>query len=104
MSKGGRIKGADGEREIVAKLLELNIDARKISRSGYATPDIELLDYFMGEVKRQEQQVPITVYRWLAQYDETDILFMRKNRMPWLVVMELDTFGDLVARIRDEEQ
>ena len=102
--KGNRTKGADGEREIVRMLLDRGIDARKISRSGYATPDIEILDYFMGEVKRQEEQVPITVYKWLAQYDDVDMLFMRRNRMPWLVVMDLDVFGDLIARIRDENQ
>ena len=104
MSKGGRIKGADGEREIVAKLIERGIDARKISRSGYSTPDIEILDYFMGEVKRQEEQVPKTIYKWLDQDEDNDMLFMRKNRHRWLVVMDLDTFADLVARLRDEEQ
>ena len=102
--KGSRTKGSDAEREVVRMLIERGIDARKISRSGYATPDIEVLDYFLGEVKRQEETVPITVYKWLAQYDETDMLFMRRNRMKWLVVMDIDIFADLVARLRDEEQ
>ena len=104
MSKGGRIKGADGEREIVKMLNDRDIAARKISRSGYSTPDIEVLDYFMGEVKRQEEQVPATIYKWLNQDEDTEMLFMRKNRMKWLVVMDLDTLADLVARLRDEEQ
>lgn len=94
--RGARNKGARGEREIVERLTAAGIPAIKISRSGYTGPDVMVMGE-PAEVKRHETTVGIKNYQWL---EGVRYLFMRRNKMPWLVVMRLEDFEELARDSR----
>jgi len=97
MSSKSRRKGARGEHEIVKILTEAGIDAEKISRSGYDGLDVETLGR-QAEVRRRET-VPTTFYNWLEENEDSEFLFVRRSRKPWLVVMEVEDFIKLVHEL-----
>ncbi len=88
--KGSRGKGARGEREVVSRLIEMGVQAEKLSRSGYTGADI-VVNGRLGEVKRQESMSKRD-WDWLDQNQGVDFLFKRVNGKEWLVVMDLETF------------
>lgn len=109
MSKISSIdKGKRGEREIIAILqplvssvyLDLDLEPplleRNLMQSARGGFDIAGLDWIAMEVKRQETQA---IPKWWKQTCEQAIggrepvLFYRRNRVPWRVVM----FGTLDA-------
>ncbi len=83
-----RNKGAAAERE-VARLL----GAKKVSRMYQPGPDLVMSDGRMVEVKRRKDSWR-ELYRWLA--DDAQLLALRADREPWLVVMTVDTFLDML--------
>lgn len=95
MGRKSQRKGADGERELAAILQEHGFDcSRGGSLSFGEVPDLSGLPGIHIEVKRVEKQ---NIYEWMAQAhrdadkfrDGLPAVFWRKNRCPWLVVMDL---------------
>lgn len=97
--KASRDKGCRGEREIVAAHLAMGFDAKRVPLSGLAEGfpgDITNLPYssLPGEVKWRED-LPKRLWEWL---EGRGVLFLKRNRYPWLVVMPLDEFLRVVKR------
>ncbi|MGM9600014.1 MAG: hypothetical protein ACI3W5_00335 [Faecousia sp.] len=102
--KTSQRKGADGERELSAIFREHGYDcSRGGSLSFGEVPDLTGLPGIHVEVKRQEKQ---SVYEWINQarrdsekfHDGLPAVFWRKNRCPWLVVMDLRDWMALYQR------
>ena len=88
-------KGAAGERELAQILREYGYSCdRGGSLSFGEVPDLTGLPGVHIECKRAQQQ---NLYAWLDQarrdadkfHDGLPAVFWRKNRCPWLVVMDL---------------
>lgn len=103
---GGRSqrKGAAGELELCKILREHGYDCdRGGSLSFGEVPDVSGLHGVHIEVKRAEKQ---SIYEWMAQArrdadkfrDGLPAVFWRKNRCPWLVVMDLRDWINLYKR------
>ena len=102
-------KGADGERELAAKLKEYGF---KVERGGSLTfgltPDITGLPGIHVEVKRVERlNVPEAMRQAIrdaeAFLDGIPVLFHRRNRQPWLVTLRLDDFMSIYQVWRKEK-
>lgn len=92
MSKYQRTKGANGEREIVNLLKSHDIPAKRISmmESGNIDKgDILVAECWKAEVK-VGKQVPDYFYK--AMKEGEDMLFAKRDRKEWLVVMPVDKF------------
>lgn len=96
-----RNKGAGYERELVNAFRERGLSAQRVPLSGatdYAKGDIEITAGFdgktiyRGECKRRAA-LPVWIQRALG---ENDFLAMREDRGSTLIVLRLDTFGDLL--------
>lgn len=103
---GGRSqrKGAAGELELCKILREHGYDCdRGGSLSFGEVPDVSGLPGVHIEVKRAEKQ---SIYEWMDQArhdadkfnDGLPAVFWRKNRCPWLVVMDLRDWINLYKR------
>lgn len=92
MGASQRRKGLDGEREF-ARL----IGGKRVPLSGAAGGEFsgDVVDSrgWRWEVKRRRNGWQ-ELYKWL---DGADVLAVRADRRPWLVVMPLDRFLDLTA-------
>ena len=93
MPKASRDKGARAELE-VARLL----GATKVSRMYQPGPDLQMPDGRWVEVKRRKKAWS-RLYDWLS--DDAQILALRADREPWLVVMTLGTFLDIMEEHED---
>ena len=94
MSRASRTKGARIERELVALHTSAGIPAEKVSRSGYIGPDLRIADAFQAEVKaRGNGQGFTTLEKWLG---EADLLFLRRDRQPPMVVMPWSVYARLM--------
>ena len=100
LGKSARNKGKVGEREVVKILKEHGIkNARRTQQfSGKeGTADVEGLDGFHIEVKRQEK---LAIEKWHQQAcedardEETPIVVFRKSGQPWRIVMDFEEFLD----------
>ncbi len=94
MGKKSKRKGTNAEREIVRKLKEYGINAKRVPISGAAEGfkgDVVIDDKIIAEVKIRAKGLK-SIYDWLTQ----PVLFMRMDRHPWLVVMRLETFVDFL--------
>lgn len=93
MGKKSKRKGNRAEREVVRLLKDLGINAKRVPISGAAEGfkgDVVIDDRITAEVKIRASGLK-TVYSWFTQ----PVLFMRTNKRPWLVVMDVNTFVKL---------
>jgi hypothetical protein len=109
-----RKKGTGGENEVVALLNASGcFDARRQPGSGIHADfpdDVLETRVFGGTLEvRFRQETPVTLYHWLGyrfmgrvmkRVKEPGVraLFCRRNFSPWLVVMPVETFIEVVER------
>ena len=108
MGRSSQRKGADGERELAELLKEYGYQVERGPSQNYGTvPDLTGLSGIHCEVKRCEQLRP---YEWMQQavddserfQDGMPVVFFRKNRKPWLVLVRLNDFMNLYRRYHDD--
>ena len=100
-------KGRAGEIELAKMLRGYDVQPGQAVSYG-ATPDITGLPGVHIECKRAQQQ---NLYAWLEQSrrdadkfrDGLPAVFWRKNRSPWLVVMNLEDWMGLYDRQKSAE-
>ena len=95
MGKMQRNKGSRVEREIVNYLKDNGIPAKRVPLSGAAEGfkgDIIIDGSLRAEVKARKDGFK-QIYDWL---EGNDYLFIKANRKPVLVVMEIDEFIRLI--------
>jgi len=99
MSKMQRDKGARVEREIVQKFKEIGLWAEKVPLSGAAggsfSGDILVEDYRVEVKARKDGTGFKLLYRWLG---DNDFLVCKQDRTEPLVVMTIQTLGDLLDK------
>lgn len=104
MAMKSRRKGKVGEREVAQLLRARGLDdARRGQqfKGGAGSPDVVGLPGYHIEVKRAETFNP---YMALDQAlgekaeDEVAVVFHRRSRKAWLVVLDAEDFLDLVSR------
>ena len=101
MGKMSRTKGAKYERELVNEFKARGLDAQRVPLSGataYAKGDVEVTAGFDGKtILRGECKRRAALPQWIDQaLGENDFLAMREDRGTTLIVLRLDTFGDLL--------
>ena len=106
MGKMSRDKGQRLEREIVHRLQEAGIPAERVPLSGAAggsyTGDILVADTYTAEVKaRASGEGFATIDRWLGT---NDMLFLRRDRQPPVVVLPWEQFVALMRGQRATTQ
>jgi len=92
MGKYQRNKGGRGEREIVNLLKSHDIPAKRISpleTNHEDKGDILVAECWKAEVKVGDQ-IPKFIYE--AMKEGEDMLFCKRDRKEWLVVMPVDKF------------
>lgn len=95
-----RSKGKVGELELAALFREYGYEARRGQQfhGGGDSPDVVGLPGIHVECKRVEARAPGTIYDWLAQAirdcpaDRVPVVFHRRNRSEWVVVMRARDF------------
>ena len=90
MGKGSRDKGRRAELEAAEAL-----GAEKVSRAGYEGHDLEW-EGRLVEVKRRASGFK-SLYKWL---EDVQMLMLRADRLPWLVVMTPEELLDLQDEAR----
>ena len=107
MGKASRDKGKRGEREIAALFRAHGFSARRGQQhsGGPDSPDVvHDVPGLHVEVKFRQQ---VSVFAALEQasrdtaLEDAPVVFMRKLRKPWIVVMDADDFLDLMEKIGD---
>lgn len=102
MGKRSRSKGYRGEYELVCLLRREGITALRVPLSG--STDFQKGDVIVaggvGEVKLRRNGFK-EIYKWL---NDRDWLFLKADRCPYLVVMQLDKFIKLVKGERRNVQ
>lgn len=95
MGKSERRKGYRGEYKLVKLLKEHGIDAKRIPLSGateFQKGDV-IVENYIGEVKWRKDGFK-EIYKWLG---DNDFLFIKADRKPYLVVMDIETFIELIG-------
>lgn len=110
MGKMSRNKGASGERELADKLKSLlGISARR-GRQYSGSPDSPDVDSDLNlqiECKRVER---LQLYQSIeqaardSQGKKPPIVFHRKNRKPWVVIMYLDDLPEIARIVNDTKK
>lgn len=106
MGKASRDKGKRGELEVAKLLRDKGFNAKRgvQHKGGPDSPDVlcaELDEDFHIEVKRVES---FSLYKALDQarcdcgITQEPIVFHRRNGQPWVVVLEADTFLDILRQ------
>lgn len=104
MSKSQQRKGADGERELAAKLRDYGYEIERGGSLSFGeVPDLVGLPGVHIECKRVER---LNVSEAMQQAirdaerfrDGAPVLFHRRNRQPWLVTLRLEDFMDMYGR------
>jgi len=96
-------KGYRGEYNLVRKLKEAGCDVKRIPLSGrtdFAKGDIQIIHPVaegIGEVKVRKMGFR-ELYKWLGKMD---YLFLKADHRPYLVVMKLDRFLQLLKEGRE---
>lgn len=111
MSINSRTKGAVGERELANILKENGYVARRGQQFSGKNGDADVvgLPYIHIECKRVERLViekAMEQSRSDARENEIPVVMHRKNRQPWLVTMDLDTWLEMYKewnKCRQEE-
>ena len=94
--RGSKVKGSAFEREVVNYHRELGVPAERVPLSGALKGDYAS-DVLIGEAKalraecKRRARAYKDLYDALAQ-DDSDMLFIRADRKPTLVVLPLDTY------------
>jgi len=104
MSKYQREKGKRGEREVCTILRKHGVPAKRISMNETNHEDkgdVSVAEIWIGEVKIG-MQVPKFVYD-ARKTDETEFLFMKRDREKWLVTMDLEWFLNTFIVVQEEE-
>ena len=110
MPKRSRDKGKRGEREVVALFKSHGFEARRGQqyRGGPDSPDvIHDVPGLYVEVKFREQTslfVALEQASRDAAPEDAPVVFVRKLRKPWVVVMDADDFLDLMEERRDGQE
>lgn len=100
--RASKVKGANGEREVVAALREAGYDAHRTPHSGalgWMPGDAIGTPWFI-EVKRCET---LRIPEWCRKAEEqagdsTALVVFRRSHEPWRVVLRLDEFLQLVEQ------
>jgi Holliday junction resolvase len=96
MGRKSRDKGARAELEVVAALKALGISSEKIPGSGSFRYRGEAHDVSIhNDDGDQSVEVKIRATGFKQIYDylgDNDLLFLRRDRDRWLVVMDIDTW------------
>lgn len=103
MGARSKRKGADGERDCANFLREHGFDAHRGRQyhGGPDSPDVVGIPGYHIEVKRTEA---FRLYPALEQAQEdagegeTPVVFHRKNGKRWVVVMDAESFIDMIIR------
>ena len=103
-----KAKGAAGERELAKLLREHGYIARRGQQYSGANGDADVvgLPGVHIECKRVER---LNVYEAMAQArrdarpGEIPVVMHRKNRQPWLVTMDIDSWLKMYERNEDED-
>lgn len=111
MGRMSKEKGKRGEREIAALFRAYGFQARRSQQyqGGPDSPDIvhNLPGDLYVEVKFRENASPFAALEQAsrdAALEDAPIVFMRKSRKPWVVVMHADDFLDLMQRFEGYRQ
>lgn len=101
MGKMSRTKGAVYERELVNDFKARGLFAQRVPLSGateYAKGDVEVTAGYDGTtIYRGECKRRAALPEWIEKaLGENDFLAMREDRGTTLIVLRLDTFGDLL--------
>jgi len=101
MGKMSRTKGAVYERELVNDFRARGLTAQRVPLSGatdYAKGDVEVTAGYDGKtIYRGECKRRAALPEWIEKaLGENDFLAMREDRGTTLIVLRLDTFGDLL--------
>lgn len=106
MSRRERDKGRKGEREVAAIYEAVGLEARGTERSGdhliVRDPSTNLTIH--SECKRQETA---RVWAWWEQASTEappgaiPVVHFRRNRSPWLALIEVHHLAALLAEVRD---
>ncbi len=106
MGKASRDKGKRGEREIAALFRAHGFNARRGQqfRGGGDSPDIiHDIPGLHVEVKFRENVSPYAALDQVsrdADLEDTPVVFMRKLRKPWIVIMDADDFLEIIEERR----
>ena len=101
MGKASRDKGAGYERELVNAFKDMGLRAQRVPLSGatdYAKNDVEVTagfdgkTVFSGEAKRRKQLPKIIT----DALEGADFAAFRQDHGETLIVISLDTFGELL--------
>lgn len=100
MSINSRAKGAVGERELANILKENGFETRRGQQFCGANGDADVvgLPHIHIECKRVERLIiekAMEQSRSDARENEIPVVMHRKNRQPWLVTMDLDTWLEM---------
>lgn len=101
MGASSQRKGADGERELAAKLREYGYEIERGGSLSFGeVPDLVGLPGVHIECKRVERlNVPAAMQQAVKDSqrfrDGMPALFHRRNRQPWLVTIRLEDFMQL---------
>ena len=110
MGRKSQAKGRSGELELARILQSYGYSVEPGQAVSYgATPDLTGLSGVHIECKRAQQQ---NLYVWIDQarrdadkfHDGLPAVFWRKNRCPWLVVMDLRDWVTLYSDISDTKK
>ena len=95
MGKSQRQKGYRGEYKLVKLLKKHGLNAKRVPLSGATTfqkGDIMIGEY-RAEVKWRKDGFK-EIYKWLG---DNDFLFIKADRKPYLVVMNIEAFIKLLG-------
>ena len=104
MSRSQQRKGAEGERELAARLREYGYEIERGGSLSFGeVPDLVGLPGVHIECKRVERlNVPEAMQQAVKDSlrfrDGMPALFHRRNRQPWLVTIRLEDFMELYQR------
>jgi Holliday junction resolvase len=96
MGKSQRNKGYRGEYNLVKMLKEQGVEAKRVPLSG--ATDFQKGDAIINEMKAEIKSRKSgfkRIYDWL---ENVDLLFIKADRKPYLVVMPLEKFIKLVKK------
>lgn len=105
MGKMSKDKGKVGEREVAELIRSYGFEARRgqQNRGGPGTPDvIHSIPNVHVEVKRTET---LSLYKALEQAisdadgSEVPVVFHRRSRHQWVVILDAENFLELVKRV-----
>jgi len=99
MGKASKDKGYRGENNLRHLLQDAGIDCERLPLSGASaiTPSCDLLigkDEDQAEVKVRAEGFK-SLYKWLS---DNEYLFVKADRRPYLAVMTLDSFIELLTK------